>query len=136
MLCMMIRCWFQSLWLQHTFKNDTLLFKYINLENRIIKLSHYPWFNTPGGLGSFTILLKTHILFTNGGNIVGVFKFNILEDAAAISCVWWLGVEMVGMICWYFLLSHKTVCRHYLWCLHHSGWYSRNTKHNCFDFCL
>ena len=33
-----------------------------------------------------------------GGNIVGVFKFNILEDVEAIRCEWWLGVEMVGML--------------------------------------
>ena len=70
-----------------------------------------------------------------GGNIVGVFKFNILEDVEEIRCVWWLGVKVVGML-WFFLVYHNTVCRNYLWWLHHSGWYFGNTKHDCFDFCL
>ena len=56
---------FQSRLLQHTFKHNTLLFKCINLENKIHHLSHYPWFNTPFCLVSFTLLQKTHIFFTN-----------------------------------------------------------------------
>ena len=55
---------FQLRWFQNTFKHNTLLFKCINWENIINHLSHYPWFNTPGGLVSFTFLQKTHIFFT------------------------------------------------------------------------
>ena len=62
-----------------------------------------------------------HIYYlSNRVNNVGVFKFNILEDVVAIRCEWWLVVEMVVMLYIFFLLSQKTVCHHYLWCLHHS----------------
>ena len=33
-----------------------------------------------------------------GGNIVGLLKFNILEDLVAILCEWLLGVKMIGML--------------------------------------
>ena len=64
------------------------------------------------------------------GNIVGVLKFNLLDDVESILCEWWLDVEMVGIIWIFLLLSHKTVCRHCLWWLHNSGWYFCITKQN------
>ena len=36
------------------------------------------------------------------GNIIGVFKFDILEDLVAICCVQRLGVEPVGILYIYF----------------------------------
>ena len=62
-------------------------------------------------------------------------KIKIHEDVVAKRCVWILGVEMVEML-YIFLLSHRTVCRNYLWCLHHSGCYFGNTKQSCFGFFL
>ena len=56
---------FQLRWLQHTYKNKTLLFKSINLDNIINHFSNHPWFNTPGVLVKFIFLHKTHIFFIN-----------------------------------------------------------------------
>ena len=39
----------------------------------------------------------------------------------AIRCACWFGVEVVGMLQFFFLLSHKNVCCHYFWFLNHSG---------------
>ena len=125
---------FQSRWMQHTFKHDTLLFKFINWENKINHLSNYPWCNTPDCLVSLPSFIKHIYYLPNGGNIAGVFKFNILEDVVSKRCVWWFGVEMFAMLS--FFLSYRTVYRHFLWFLHHSGCYFGNKKHNCFDFCL
>ena len=37
------------------------------------------------------------------GNILVLFKFNLLADVVAIHCAWWFGVEAVGMLQFCFL---------------------------------
>ena len=70
------------------------------------------------------------------GNIVGVFRFNILEDVVAIHFYDYYMLKCLKFYKKNLKLYHKTVCSHYLWWLHHSGWYFGNTKHNCFGFFL
>ena len=48
-----------------------------------------------------------------GGNIVGVFKFNLLQDVEAIRCEWLLDVEMFEILSFCLFVSHKTVCSHF-----------------------
>ena len=122
--------------LQHTFNQNKLLIKCINQENIINHLSTYPWFSTPGGLGSFPSFWKHIYSLLTGGNLVVVCKFKIFCDVVAIRCAWWLGVEVVVMLWFFFLMYHKTLCRRYLWCLHHYEWNFGNTKKNCSNFCL
>ena len=70
-----------------------------------------------------------HIYYLpTGGNVLGVFSFNKLTDMALIRCACWFGVEVVGMISFFFLVFYSTICHHYVWCLNHSGWYFGNTK--------
>ena len=52
-------------------------------------------------LASWSDLLSfiKHIYYLpTGGNILGVLKFNLLEDLEAIRCEWWLCVENFGML--------------------------------------
>ena len=69
-----------------------------------------------------------------GGNIIVVCKFNKFADVAAIRCAWSFGVEVVGMLHFFFLVFQKTLCRHYCWCLNRSGWNVCNTKQIFFIF--
>ena len=69
-------------------------------------------------------------------NIVGVFKFNILEDVVEIRYVWWLGVEMVAMLSFYFFGVSQD-CMSSLFVILASLWMVFwEQKRNCFYFCL
>ena len=109
----------QLQWLQHTLKHNTLLFTCINKKNStlviILDLIHLAaWI----GLPSFW----THIYYLpTVKNILGVFKFNILEDMVSIRSVWWLGVEMFGII-QFFILSVSQECMSSLFVMLASFW--------------
>ena len=55
---------FHSFWIQQHFKNDTLLLKWINVNNSISHLGHQVLFGTLCSMSVFTIYLKTKIIFS------------------------------------------------------------------------
>ena len=72
------------------------------------------------GWSDFPSFRKHRYSLPTVGNIVGVLKFNILEDVLAILCEWWLGVEMVGMI--YIYISVLQDCMSSLFMMVESFW--------------
>ena len=55
---------FQLFRLQQTFKNCTLLLKWVNLNNWIKTFSQFTWFVKLCSIGTFTIHLKANMIFS------------------------------------------------------------------------